>query len=122
MKTVLKAIILVPLAIIAIVFAVANRQIVTISFDPFSSDNPAFALSAPLFLTIILMLIVGVILGGVATWITQGQNRSALRHANADADRLRRELQDTRLELDLARREPARSAQGLPALTGRDAA
>lgn len=121
MRNALKLIIIVPIALIAIVFAVANREIVTISFDPFNSENPAFALSAPLFLTIILMVMLGVLLGGIATWITQGRARTSMRHAKAEADSLRRELQDARLELDLQRRAPA-SSRTLPALTGRDAA
>lgn len=120
MKTALKAIVLVPLALIAVIFAVANRHIVTISLDPFNADNPAFALSAPLFLTIVLMIMLGVLIGGVATWLTQGSVRSALRHARSDNDRLRRELQDARLELDLSRRDTPR--QRLPALANRDAA
>jgi uncharacterized integral membrane protein len=120
MKTALKAIVLVPLALVAVIFAVANRHIVTISFDPFNADNPAFALSAPLFLTIVLMVMLGVLIGGVATWLTQGSVRSTLRHMRAENDRLRRELQDARLELDLSRRDATRS--GVPALSNRDAA
>ena len=118
MKTALKAIILVPIALIAVIFAVANREIVTISFDPFNGENPAFALSAPLFLVIILMIMLGVVLGGVATWFAQGVTRGSLRQSKAEAERLRRDLQDVRLELDLQRR----SGTGVPALTGRDAA
>ena len=120
MKTALKAIVLVPFAILAVIFAVANRHVVTISFDPFNAENPAFALSAPLFLTIVLMVMLGVLIGGIATWLTQGNVRSALRHTRAENDRLRREVQDTRLELDLSRRDASRS--GVPALSGRDAA
>ena len=122
MKTALKAIILVPIALIAIVFAVANREIVTISFDPFNSDNPAFALSSPLFLTIILMVMLGVVIGGIAVWLTQGSVRQALRQSRTEAERLRRDLQDARLEADLQRRGSGSSRSGLPALTGRDAA
>ncbi len=120
MKTALKAIVLVPIVVIAVIFAVANREIVTISFDPFNSENPAFALSAPLFLTIVLMVMLGVLIGGIATWLTQGSTRSALRQAKAETERLRRDLQDTRLELDLSRRN--RPREGVPALSGRDAA
>lgn len=122
MKNALKAIILVPIALVAIVFAVANREIVTISFDPFNVENPAFALSAPLFLTIILMVMLGVLMGGIATWLSQGSARSGLRHAKAEADHLRTELQDARLELDLQRRQSGGQARPLPALAGRDAA
>ena len=46
MKTFLKALVLVPVAILAIAFAVANRQVVSISFDPFSSGDPVFVLAA----------------------------------------------------------------------------
>lgn len=120
MKTALKAIVLVPIALIAVVFAVANREIVSISFDPFNSENPAFALSAPLFLTIILMVMLGVLIGGMAAWLSQAHVRGALRHAKSEAEHLRRELQETRLELDLQRRGTGKP--GLPALGGRDAA
>jgi uncharacterized integral membrane protein len=120
MKNALKALVLVPLGILAILFAVANREIVTISFDPFNADAPAFALSAPLFLAIILMLMLGVLIGGVAVWLGQNYVRTALRQSRAEADRLRRELQETRLELDLQRR--GRADERTPALVGRTAA
>lgn len=121
MKNALKALILVPLGLLAIVFAVANREIVTVSFDPFNTETPAFALSAPLFLAIILMIMLGVLIGGIATWLSQNHLRVALRQSRTEADRLRQELQDTRLELDLQRRRGG-AAGTLPALTGRNAA
>ena len=120
MKNFLKALILVPLGLIAILFAVANREIITVSFDPFNSEAPAFALSAPLFLAIILMVMLGVLIGGIATWLTQTHVRSALRQARAENDGLRRDLQETRLELDLVRRNTV--SPSVPALTGRSAA
>ena len=107
MKNALKAIVLVPIALIIILFAVANRQVTTISLDPFNSDTPALALSAPLFLLIILMVMLGVLVGGIATWLSQASTRTAARSARADVERLRRELQETRLELDLVHRQTA---------------
>ena len=41
LRKIVAAVILVPLAIVIIAFAVANRQIVTVSLDPFSSERPA---------------------------------------------------------------------------------
>ena len=38
------SLILVPLAIVIVMFAVANREIITVSFDPFDSAHPALAL------------------------------------------------------------------------------
>ncbi|MDX7950720.1 LapA family protein [Lichenihabitans sp. Uapishka_5] len=125
MKNALKAIVLVPIALLIVVFAVANRQMTTISLDPFNSDTPALALSAPLFLVILLMVILGVLVGGIASWISQGVVRASARQARTDAAQLRRELQETRLELDLVHRQQAAArSTALPsqALIGREVA
>ena len=42
-RKIVTALILVPLAIVLIMFAVANREIVTVSLDPFNSAEPALA-------------------------------------------------------------------------------
>ena len=39
-RKIVTAIIVVPLVVIIVAFAVANRQTVTVSFDPFSSAAP----------------------------------------------------------------------------------
>ena len=49
MRKLVTALVLVPLGIVIVMFAVANREIVTISFDPFDTRNPALALQAPLY-------------------------------------------------------------------------
>jgi uncharacterized integral membrane protein len=79
LRRIIAAIILVPLVIVIVVFAVANRQNVTISFDPFGGDTPVASLSLPLFALILGLLIVGVIIGGVASWLGQGKWRGAAR-------------------------------------------
>jgi len=48
-RKIIAAIILVPLAVVIIAFAVANRQIATVSLDPFSAEHPAASLTLPLF-------------------------------------------------------------------------
>jgi len=73
------AIVVVPLAAVIVAFAVANRQTVTVSFDPFSSTSPAYAATLPLFAVIFVVLILGVVVGGVAAWIRQGKWRRAAR-------------------------------------------
>jgi hypothetical protein len=50
MRKALTALILVPLGIVIVMFAVANREIVTVTFDPFDTAQPAFALPLPLFI------------------------------------------------------------------------
>jgi uncharacterized integral membrane protein len=85
LRAIVAAIVLVPLAVIIIAFAVANRATVTLSFDPFSGNNPAATVSLPLYALIIVLLIIGVLIGGIASWARQGRWRGAAR-------RLEREL------------------------------
>ena len=69
------------LALVLIAFAIANRQSVTVSFDPFDQADPAFALALPLYQLIFLVLICGVAVGGCAAWLRQSQWRSRARRA-----------------------------------------
>jgi len=107
MRKFFSALILVPLAIVLIVFAVANRHFVTVSFDPFNSANPSVGASLPLFVVIILVAILGVIAGGLATWVRQGRWRRAARLHEAEARHARSELADLRVQAAAA----ARNAQ-----------
>jgi uncharacterized integral membrane protein len=88
--------VLLPLAVILVIFAVANRHWVTVSFDPFNSINPSLAIDLPLFVVILLAVITGVLAGGVATWIRQGRWRRAARRHEADAAAARAELASSR--------------------------
>lgn len=122
MRTFLKLLILVPLALAAVAFAVANRQGVTVSFDPFATDVPAFALSGPLFVVIILTVVVGVVLGGVATWFGQGRHRRGLRAMRRENEGLRAEATRLRADLDEAAGRREITSPGYPALPGQYAA
>lgn len=86
------ALILVPLAIIIIAFAVANRQAVTLSFDPFSPSAPAAALTLPLFVIVLTALIAGVIIGGLAVRLGHGRWRRMARRLEREAGELRARL------------------------------
>ena len=108
LRKILVAIILVPIAIVIIGFAVANREIVTISFDPFNAATPAFALKAPLFVLVLLIVIVGVVIGGVAAWRKQGKWRRAARRLDGEARQARAEAAALRAEL--AARDPQSTA------------
>lgn len=111
MKTFLKAVVLVPIAILAIAFAVANRQVVAISFDPFSSGDPVFVLAAPLFLLVFLLLAAGVVIGGVASWRGQGRWRVAARRSAAEAREAQAENARLRTELDIQSRRNREEAR-----------
>ena len=90
------ALIVVPLAVIIIAFAVANRQMVTVSFDPTSSTNPAYAATVPLFVLIFIVIIVGVVIGGAAAWLRQSPWRRTARKLDADVRALHDELEAIR--------------------------
>jgi uncharacterized integral membrane protein len=90
MRGTLKAIILVPLALVAIAFAVANRTEVEVSFDPISDVAPKYPV--PLFLVVFAALILGVLIGGIATWLGQGRHRKAERMHRRDVERLRSDI------------------------------
>jgi uncharacterized integral membrane protein len=91
-RKIVTALIIVPLAIIIVVFAVANRQTVTVSFDPISAASPAYAATVPLFVLIFIVLILGVIVGGVAAWVRQSPWRRTARKLDADVRELHEEL------------------------------
>lgn len=93
----LKFIVIAPIAILFLIFAFANRHVVTVSFDPFESgDIPEFVVQAPMFIVLILSVGLGVIAGGVATWFSQGKHRRAARANRAEADKLRADLEAAR--------------------------
>jgi uncharacterized integral membrane protein len=84
--------VLVPLAIVILMFAAANRQPVTVSFDPFNAAQPAFALTVPLFVLIFILVLLGVLIGGTAAWMRQSRHRRAARVLEGDVAGLRREV------------------------------
>jgi uncharacterized integral membrane protein len=95
MRTLFRLFVIVPIAIVLLMFAFANRHLVTVSFDPFAGTDVAGpSVTAPLFILLILAIGVGVILGGVSSWFKQAK--------------LKRQLRDTRAEADEARVEAAR--------------
>jgi len=96
-------------AILLLLFAFANRQIVVVSFDPFSaSADAAFAITAPLFAVVIVFAMLGVVAGASATWFAQGRYRRAARRHRAEAERLRAESDA------LKAAQPKSSAPALP--------
>jgi uncharacterized integral membrane protein len=99
----LKWIVILPVAAAILAFAFANRDVVTIYLDPLGGGAlPTF--EAPKFLVLLVAVAVGVVAGSAATWFGQSKHRRRARVAEAEADRLRYDLQ------------AVRSAVGPPAL------
>ena len=96
MRKFLSTVMLVLLGLIFIVFAVANRHLVTVSFDPLNSSAPSAGLTLPLFVVIIAVAIMGVVAGGSATWFRQRHWRRAARQYEAEARQARAQLAELR--------------------------
>jgi uncharacterized integral membrane protein len=115
MRKFLAGLVVIPLGLIFIVFAVANRHLVTVSFDPFNSSNPAVAVTLPLFVVIIAGAILGVVAGGCASWFRQRHWRRAARRNEADALAARAQLADWRASaMTPSRHDPQRLAAPAP--------
>ena len=89
-----------PVAILLLTLAVANRHGVRLVLDPFRSDEPVLFLVLPFYAYLFGVLLLGIVIGGLAMWVTQARwRRTARRRAaevqrwQAEADRLSRERQ-----------------------------
>ena len=93
-KKIVGWLVLVPLCILFIAFALANRHFVLVNFNPFVPVDPVAApgYGVPLFLVLYVMLLVGVLLGGIATWFAQARHRSSERHWRRESQALQGEL------------------------------
>jgi uncharacterized integral membrane protein len=116
LRRIITAVIVVPLVIIVVAFAVANRQSVTVSFDPLSSASPAYAATLPLFVLIFVLLIAGVLIGGLAAWIGQSKWRRSARKLEADMRALRNEMDTIRRQFGTTAPAPPASAEPSPML------
>jgi uncharacterized integral membrane protein len=107
MRKFIAIVVLVPLALLIVMFAVANRETITVSFDPFDPAQPALSLKMPLFLLIFALVGLGVLVGGIAAWMRQSRWRMRARRAEAEARELR-----TRMDSEAPRRNvPALETQ-----------
>ncbi len=104
----LKWLLIAPLALIGLAFAIANRHFATVSFDPFAgNDVSSPQVTVPLFVILFSAVLFGIILGGIATWMTQGKNRRAARLAKSEAEKWRSEADRLRAQVADIGRAPA---------------
>ena len=97
-----------PIAIVVVVLSVANRGSVTFSLNPLGDAVPGWSVAAPLYVFLFAAVALGIVIGGVATWLRQSRWRQSARTARADAERLRTEVAGLR-----------QRAETLPALSDR---
>lgn len=90
----------IPLAIVLIAMAITNRHKVPLILDPFQPDQPMLSVELPFFVYLFGMLVIGVILGGVAAWMSQGRYRKAARTETREAAKWRQEADRLTRERD----------------------
>jgi hypothetical protein len=104
MRKLITILVLAPIAIAIVMFAVANREVITVSFDPFDTARPALAMKMPLYLLVFALVGLGVLVGGIAAWLRQHKWRARARRAEGEARDLRARLNT----LEPRRNVPAR--------------
>jgi len=109
MRRFLVIFVLIPIAIVVVVLSVANRGSVTFSLDPIGAGSTGWSATAPLYVFLFAAVVLGVVIGGVATWLRQGRWRQAARSERANADRLRLEAQRLRDRIEAMPASPALS-------------
>ena len=112
------AFVLSPVGLLIIALAVANRQAVTISFDPFSTTHPALVTTLPVYGLGFILLTTGVVIGGIAAWLKQRKWRRTARRFDAENRSLRTEIEVLRRRAGLGPRTtlPARIDHTPPAV------
>jgi len=83
----------VPLLVVAVFFLVANRQMVAISLDPFSTEAPALTtIAMPLWSWLMMMMFIGFAAGGAGMWFSGRSRRQVARAEHRELKILRKEL------------------------------
>lgn len=91
----LKGLVFLPVAVVVILLAVANREAVRLSFDPFS-ETPVFSATLPLYAVLFAAVAVGVVFGGIGAWLGQGSARAKSRERRREVRRLEGEAERLR--------------------------
>jgi len=106
-----------PAFVLLTAFALANREVVRVSFNPIVPDQPLFPggwlapVSVPAWVLLFAGIFIGLIAGGLAAWIRQGKWRRRARRAQFDLDR--EQMEKRRLERRLEKSHaPALAAPG----------
>lgn len=86
-----------PLIVVAVIFAIANRELITLDLWPFEASP-----RLPLFVILLACVAFGLAVGGLATWLSAAPARQRARQARRRVAELEREAARLRLERDRA--------------------
>ena len=108
----LRWIITLPITILVLVFAIANRHSAPVDLWPLP-----FVKEIPLFMLVLVSLLVGIMVGGAVSWISGGVTRKKTRQTLFQLERCERDLEQVRGKLAKAEaqsRENAGNESGKP--------
>lgn len=108
-----------PAAALLITLAVANRHSVRLVLDPFRPESPVLSVVLPFYGFLFGALLIGVLLGGTATWVSQARWRRTARTSSGEAKRWQSEADRLMRERDT---EVSQRAKALAAPEKRSAA
>jgi hypothetical protein len=98
-------------AAVMVTLAVANRHDARLVLDPFNPKAPVVAVHLPFFVYLFTMLAIGVIVGSMATWMSQGKWRRIARTRTQEAMRWRSEAERLTRERDATVASAARGGE-----------
>lgn len=78
-----------PVIIVVVALALANRLPVRLSVDPFNTTAPAYSIELPLFIVLFVAIFIGILIGGAVAWYAGMKRRHVLKR---DYKGLQREL------------------------------
>lgn len=96
-----------PLFAIAVIFAVEHRQRVEVDLWPLP-----FQVAPPLYLMVLVGIFLGFLIGGMATWWSQGRHRRRARERRSRIERLERDLEAAQKKLEKRRSESSPDSKG----------
>lgn len=74
-------IIMLPVALVAVAFAVSNRDAVTVALWPLPGS-----LALPLYAIVLTAIVIGFLAGGAVAWLSAGRARRQARHSTRRAE------------------------------------
>lgn len=86
-----------PVLVACVLFALDNRGTLVLGFWP-----APWKLSAPVYLIVLAVLVIGFLCGGIVAWLGGHRHRAALGRARAEAERLQVEAAELRRRPDAA--------------------
>jgi len=118
LKRLTTLLIILPIGIIVVALAVANRQAVSLSMPPYINDEPFLSITLPLFAVVFASILVGMVIGSCATWFKQGRFRKAARQGKVEATKNAFEAEKQKTRAEELEKQVGNSVMAIASRTG----